>query len=168
MRLGIKGKQVLYVTSIVGVFVVAVSLLVPGAAGADQPGREPGTRRDACQADLSPRARSRRRGERPIRSASGRSGTAVDARVESVRQNVTFAAIVDTSGRLIAKDPALQDSTLRTAEDLSTLLEQSPFAQLRAIYEGQGRNLEARQPLLVGDAEIRFDPHWRLDASHPG
>ena len=34
------------------------------------------------------------------------------------------------------------------------LISRSAFAQLRAVYEGQGRNLDFRQPLLVGDTEF--------------
>lgn len=154
MRLGIKGKQVLYVTSIVGVFVVGVSLLYL-ARLAQTSLVESQARAEMLAKQIFHRAR-----EVVVEGSDPYDQLRADLGLRSMLasslygRNVTFAAIVDTAGRLIAKDPALQDSTLRTVENLNTLLEQSPFSQLRAIYEGQGRNLEARQSLLISDAEI--------------
>src|SRR5207247_1396481 len=69
--------------------------------------------------------------------------------------NVTFAAIADTRGLAVAHaDPTLEGQLLPTGGDLTALLNRPPLSQLVAIYSGQGRNLELRQPLLLGDAEI--------------
>src|SRR5262249_2584506 len=38
--------------------------------------------------------------------------------------------------------------------DLGQLVGRSPIAQLLAVYSGRGRNLELREPLLLGDKEI--------------
>ena len=43
---------------------------------------------------------------------------------------------------------------LPSAADLRALMLRSPFYQLRAIYSGQGRNLEFSQPLLLNDTEF--------------
>src|SRR5262249_37923000 len=67
--------------------------------------------------------------------------------------NVTYAAIVDTAGRVIAQSIAGQ--TLPPADDLrQLLLSNSALAQIGAVYSGKGRTLELRQPLLLGDTEF--------------
>src|SRR6185437_9502345 len=63
--------------------------------------------------------------------------------------NVTYAAIVDTTGRIVAdSDETLDGQILPPEPELSTLLAGSGFGQLQAIYEGHGRTLEITQSLL--------------------
>jgi signal transduction histidine kinase len=70
-------------------------------------------------------------------------------------KNVTFAAIVDANGVAVAHaDPAYEGHVLPTEDLLSTLLAKHAFEELVAIYSGQGRNLEFRQPLLLGNKEF--------------
>jgi len=154
MRLGIKGKQVLYVTSIVGVFVVVLSglylaRLAQGSLVASQ------ERAQFLADTIYHRAR-----EVVVDGTEPLERIRTDPSLRSIlasnvyAKNLTFAAIVDSSGAIVAKDPALQDSVLRPGADLNTLLSQSTIAQIEAIYSGQGKNYEVRQPLLLGDAEI--------------
>ena len=68
---------------------------------------------------------------------------------------VTFAAIVDTHDIAVAHaDPSQQDRALPRGDDLAPLLDRSSLSRLAAIYSGQGRNLEFRQPLLLGNTQI--------------
>jgi len=70
-------------------------------------------------------------------------------------KNVTFAAITDSEGRAVAHtDPSLEGQLLPLVDPLGDLLERPALSQLLAIYTGQGKNLEFRQPLLLGDREI--------------
>src|SRR5262249_21169123 len=70
-------------------------------------------------------------------------------------KNVTYAALADVNGRAgLHGDKSLEGQPLPAGGDLSNLLIQSPFAQLRAIYSSQGQNLEHRKPLLLGNREI--------------
>jgi signal transduction histidine kinase len=154
MRLGIKGKQVLYVTSVVGVFVVVLSVLYLARLAQIS---LVGSKTDAqlVASTIFERAR-----EVVVEGADPFEKIRTDPGLRSIlasslyARNLTYSAIVDSGGVIIAKDPALQDSVIRTGEDLDSLVERSPFAQLREIYTGQGRNLELRQPLVIGDAEI--------------
>ena len=154
MRLGIKGKQVLYVTSIVGVFVVVLSLLYL-ARLAQVNLFESQARAQQVADTIFQRAREVVvEGADPYDSIRNDSGLRSILASSLSARNLTFAAIVDTNGAIIAKDPALQDAVVPPGQDLNSLLDQSAFPQLQAIYSGQGRNLELRQPLLIGDTEI--------------
>jgi signal transduction histidine kinase len=68
---------------------------------------------------------------------------------------VTFAAIVDTNNVAVAHaDPSFEGQVLPAEPDLPTQLARPALAELVALYRGQGRNIEYRQPLLVGTKEI--------------
>jgi signal transduction histidine kinase len=70
-------------------------------------------------------------------------------------KNVTFAAVVNVQGVAVAHaDPSLDGQALPLGGDLVKLLDRSSLSKLVAIYSSQGQNLEYRQPLLLGDAEI--------------
>lgn len=154
LRFGIKGKQVLYVTSLVTVLMVVVSVLYL-ARLAQLSLAESQARAEMLAQTLFYRAREVVvEGRDPYDQLRADSGLRSILASSLGVKNVMFAVIVDTQGGLIAKDPAVQETMLRSPEDLNTLLARSAFAQLRAIYQGQGRNLEVRQPLLVGDSEI--------------
>ncbi len=154
MRLGIKGKQVLYVTSLVGVFVVVLSVLYL-------------TR--LAQVSLSASHEQAQftkdlifqhvrgvvvEGADPYEALRRDPGLQKILASSLTDKTLMFAAIVDSQGVLIAKDPGPVIPTLRSGQDLKALRSQSAFSQLGAIYAGQGRNLEVREPLLIGDTEI--------------
>ena len=157
MRLGIKGKQVLGVTTIVGAVVVVLSLLHLARAGARQPRREPRARRAAGQRHLPSRARGRR-ATAPIRTQAlrDRSGPALDPRVEPLleERDLRRDRRRRRHGRRARRSGARRPAAAGRAAISATLLARPPLSQLRAIYSGQGRNLEFAQPLLLGDTEF--------------
>ena len=68
---------------------------------------------------------------------------------------MTFAAIVDTHGTVVAHaDRAREGQSLPEGDDLNSLLSRAPLNQLLAIYSDQGRNVELRQRLLLGGTEF--------------
>jgi signal transduction histidine kinase len=155
MRLGIKGKQVVGVTSIVGVVVVALS--VAHLARLARAGLEESQARAELIAKLVfHRAREVvAHGADPYAALHGDAGLHSILESSLYSKTVTFAAIVDPAGTIVAHDdPALEGQSLPPGGDMGQLLARPALSQLTAIYSGQGRNLELRQPLLLGDAEI--------------
>jgi signal transduction histidine kinase len=151
MRLGIKGKQVLGVTSIVGAIVVVLSVLHLARLARVSLG-ESHSRAQLLSNLIYHRAHevvSTGDIAKALREDPGLRSTLESSLYDD---NVTYAAIVDTSGRVIAQSIAGQ--TLPAAEDLRQLLSNSAVAQITAIYSGKGRTLELRQPLLLGDTEF--------------
>jgi signal transduction histidine kinase len=155
MRLGIKGKQVLGVTSIVGTVVVilsVVNLARLAAVSLDE---------SRSRADLVAKA-VLHRGRLVVVPDSDpyetlRADTGLRSILESslYSRNVTFAAITDTTGRVVAhSDPSLEGTVLPPGDPLDRLLERRAMSQLLAVYTGQGKNLEFSQPFFLGDREV--------------
>jgi signal transduction histidine kinase len=70
-------------------------------------------------------------------------------------KNVTFAAIVDTRDVAIAHaDRSVEGQPLPPSGDLIELQDRFALQQLIEIYRGQGRTVELRQPLLLGDRQF--------------
>ena len=148
MRLGIKGKQVLGVTSIVGAVVVVLSLLHL-------------SRLARVSLDES-RARAQLLASAIFQRAHGivdtgdlvqalRDDPGLRSILESslYSKSVMFAAIADVHDRAIVHaDRSLEGQLLPAGEDINTLLARPALAQLVEIYRGQGRTFELRQPLL--------------------
>src|SRR3954466_11338175 len=155
MRLGIKGKQVLGVTSIVGAVVVVLSVLHL-ARLASVSLDESSARATLLANAISHRARQVKVAEdNPLESLRADPGLRAILESSLYSNNVMYAALVDVQGVAVAHaDRSLEGQKLPPAGDLSRLLDQSPFEQLRAIYSSQGQNLEFRRPLLLGDTEI--------------
>src|SRR6267378_8570635 len=152
MRLGIKGKQVLGVTSIVGTVVVVLSLL--------QLARLARVRLDESRAHGEYVSNTiYHRAREVVNQGDFAKALRDDSGLRSILEsslyddNVTYAAIVDTSGQVIAQSIEGQ-TVLPPADDLPTLLSKSAQAQLAVIYSGQGRTLEVRQPLLLRNTEF--------------
>lgn len=154
MRLGIKGKQVLGVTSIVGVLVVVLSLYY--LAELARVSLEESRGRAQFIADaIYHRARE------VVGGASPYEALRMDPGLRSVlvsslySKNVIFAAITDVNGMAVAHaDPSLEGQSLPEGGDLAALMARPSFSQLAAIYSGQGRNLEFRQPLRLDDTDF--------------
>ncbi len=155
MRLGIKGKQVLGVTSIVATVVVVLSLLHL-ARLAQVSLLESRARSELLANAIYHRAREVvGEGADPYRALTSDSGLRSILESSLYSQNVTFAAIVDVNGIAVAHtDPTLEGRPMPSGGDLGRLLERPSFSQLVRIYSGQGRNLEFRQPLLLGDTQF--------------
>ena len=155
MRLGIKGKQVLGVTSIVGVVVMGVSVLHLSRLAAVS------TDESHARAELLANAIYHRARDLVADGVDPFKVVRTDPGLRSVLEsslyskNVTFAAIVDADGLAVAHtDPLLEWQLLPAGGDLKELVARPPLSQLIAIYTSEGRNLELREPLLLGDTEI--------------
>jgi signal transduction histidine kinase len=155
MRLGIKGKQVLGVTSIVGVVVVVLSVLHLArlaSVSLDE---------SRARAELLANAIYHRAQQVVVGGADPLAALRADPGLRSILEsslyskNVMYAALVDVQGVAVAHaDRSLEGQPLLPVGDLGKLLEQPPLSQLRAIYSSQGQNLEFRGPLLLGNTEI--------------
>jgi signal transduction histidine kinase len=155
MRLSIKAKQVIGVTSMVGLAVVALSALY--AASLVRISLEESRARGELLSD----AIFHRSREVVAASADPYAALHADAGVRSILQSsvysnsVTYAAIVNVSGVAIAhSDERSVGQPIPPHGDLADVLRQGPLAQLRAIYSDQGRTLEIKQPLLMENVEF--------------
>jgi signal transduction histidine kinase len=155
MRLGIKGKQVLGVTSLVGAVVVILSVLHlsrVASVSLDE---------SRARAELLANAVFHRAREVVASGADPYPALRSDPGLRSILEsslyskNVTFAALVDVNNVAIAHaDRSVEGEVLPPAGNLDALAQQSPLSQLAAIYSSKGQNLEHREPLLLGDREI--------------
>jgi signal transduction histidine kinase len=156
MRLGIKGKQVLGVTTIVALIVAGLSLMHLAELARVK------LDESRSRAELLANAVYHRAREVVASGKDPALALAADPGLRSILEsslyspNVTFAALVDVDGRAVAHaDPTSEGQPLRAAPTLDSLLASSSLTQLREIYAEQGRNLEYRQPLyLLGGAEF--------------
>jgi len=153
MRLGIKAKQIAAVTAIVGLAVVALS-----AMHATRLARvvlhESQARGQLLANTIFHRARE------VVVSSNGdpfallRSDPGLRAMLESsiYGESVTGAAILDKQGIVRASsDPAQEGKPLPARDDLALLIAADSAEQLRLIYSQDGRTLEVRQPMVLGD-----------------
>jgi signal transduction histidine kinase len=155
LRLGIKGKQVLGVTSIVAAVVVVLSLLHLARLA------RVSLVESRARAELLANAIYHRAREVVVPGVDPYQALRTDPGLRAIlesslySQNVTFAAIVDVNGIIVAHtDPSLEGKPLPISGDLNALLEQPALSELVRIYSGQGRTLEFRQPLLIGDTQF--------------
>ncbi len=161
MRLGIKGKQVAAVTSIVALVVVALSVLQLGALArvSLEESRERASlliymifdraREVVSQAPADPYAALRQDpGLRSILAGGNYS------------RGLTYAAIVTNAGYIIAhSDPTLADPLMsktlpKAGGDLDALLRRSGVEILREIEFSGGKTLEVQEKLLSGGSEF--------------
>jgi signal transduction histidine kinase len=155
MRLGIKAKQVLGVTTIVGAIVIVLSVMHLASLA------EVRLVESKARAQLLANAIFHRahavvgEGTDPYVALRNDSGLRSILESSFYADNVTFAAIVDTRGFVVAHaDPQEEGHLLPPSADLRAVMAHSKLDQLRAIYSGEGRNLEFRQPLLLNDTEF--------------
>jgi signal transduction histidine kinase len=149
VRLGIKGKQVLYVTSIVGAVVVVMSL-IHVARLARVSLEESKSRAELLANAIYHRAFDVVKGVTPFDALRKDPGLRSLLESSLYADNVTFAALADAQGFAVAHtDPAREGLPLVGAANLDELLSQSSLSQLRAIYSDQGRNFEFRKTLVL-------------------
>jgi signal transduction histidine kinase len=155
MRLSIRAKQVLGVTALVGVVVTALSI----HALAEQAR----VRLEESQARGQLLARAiyqRSRAVVPTATdpyAAIRDDGGLRAILESsiYSQSVTYAAVVDPHGKVVAHyDPLFIGRTLPDAPRLDDLVALDDVSQLREIFGGEGRTFEVREPLRLGDVDF--------------
>ena len=156
MRVGIKAKQVMGVTSIVGTVVVILSLVYL-ARLAQVIIDESRARADLVANAIYQSAHDIAFVEGVDPDATLRSDRGLRKILESslYSKNVTYAAIADVNGVAVAAaDPESEGKPLDAAEDLAQLGDRPPLEQLLAIYADQGRNFELHRPLLLGNTQI--------------
>jgi PAS domain-containing protein len=151
MRLSIRIKQIVGVTAIVGLAVVALSALYTNRLA-----------NVVLQESLS-------RGQMLAKTIFHRAGGIVTGDVDpyvALREdpglrsilessiygdNISFAAIVDTNGTVIVHNNRAQAGrTLAERADLGAVIKDTPMHKLRVIFEGDGQTLEVREPLKRG------------------
>ncbi len=155
MRLGIKGKQVVGVTSIVVTVVVVLSVLHLSRLA------RVSLDESNARAELLANAIYHRAQQVVVGGADPLAALRADPGLRSILEsslyskNVMYAALVDADGVAVAHaDRTLEGKPLPPVGDLGKLLERSSLSQLGAIYSSQGENLEFRGPLLLGNTEI--------------
>ena len=151
MRFSLKTRQVVAVTSIVGLAVVVLGgLYVTGVARVRL--EESRSRGQFLANAIYQRTRQVAAG-----SADPRAALRTDPGLRSIlessvySENVTYAAIVDAADVAIAhSDPVRVGELLPPRPGLDSLMADPPWRQLRAIFSDDGRMLEIQQPLLMG------------------
>src|SRR5262245_54346873 len=154
MRLGIKAKQIAGVTALVVLVVVVLSALNLFRLGRIVL-HESEARGELLSKAILHRAREVVvAGTDPYEALRSDPGLRAILESSIYGENVTDAAILDTTGRIIAASDRTQEG-LQQADraDLADLVapERSPIDQLRVIYSRGGQTLEIRQPMILGD-----------------
>ena len=153
MRLSIKAKQIVAVTTIVGIAVVMLSA-VHVARLARVVLHESEARGQLLANAIFHRAREVVVTGTGDPYAALRADPGLRAILESsiYGESVTGASILDTQGVVRASsDPTQEGSPLPTREDLASLINADSLDQLRTIYARDGRTLEVRQQMVLGD-----------------
>ena len=156
MRLGIKGKQVLGVTLIVGAVAAGLSLMHL-ARLASVSLEELNSRAELVRNAILHRAREAVLSDRnPKQALKNDPGLRSILESSLYAKNVTYAAVVDTTGVAVVHfDRSQEDRQLPTADgSLEGLINSSSWTQLYTIYTTEGATYEMRQPLLLGPTEF--------------
>jgi signal transduction histidine kinase len=155
VRFSIRVKQIVGVTAIVGLAVVALSILY-AARLTDVVVRESYARGQLMAKTILHHAGVIVTGDGDP-WAQLRSDTGLRSIIEAsaYSDNVTTATIVDTNGIiLIANLRSMVGQLSPQQDDLGALDAATPYAKLREIYTGDGRTLEVRETLKRGDEEF--------------
>ncbi len=156
MRLGIKGKQVLGVTLIVGAVAAGLSLMhLAQLAGTSL--SESGSRAELVANAIFHRAfEVVLAGRDPQQALKSDPGLRSILEASLYAKNVTYASIVDTTGvAVVHADPKQEGRQLPAARgNLKDLIDSGEWHQLRTIYNTEGQTYELRQPLLLGTTEF--------------
>jgi signal transduction histidine kinase len=153
MRLSIKAKQIAAVTTIVGIAVVMLSA-VHVARLARVVLHESEARGQLLANAIFHRAREVVVTGAGDPYAALRADPGLRAILESsiYGESVTGAAILDTAGVVRASsDPTQEGNPLPARENLASLINADSIDQLRTIYARDGRTLEVRQQMVLGD-----------------
>jgi signal transduction histidine kinase len=156
MRLSIKTKQVVGVTSIVGFAVVVLSGFYLASLARIRL-EESRARGELLANAIYQRAREVVAKDARDPNTALRADEGLRSILESsaYSRNVTYAAILDVGSlAIVHSDSARIGQPLPPYGDLNALLDRGPISQIRAIYADGGRTLEIRQPLLMGSAEF--------------
>ena len=155
MRLSIKAKQVAGVTTIVVLAVVVLSAYYLVSLARVR--LEESQARGELLADaILYRAQAVvRSGEDPAVALASDDGLHSTLELSLVAKQLTYAEIVDTSGRAIAhSDNTLVGLLTADYEDVNQLLSHGPLALIRAVYTPGGKIVEIRKPLLLSGKDF--------------
>jgi signal transduction histidine kinase len=153
VHLGIKAKQVGGVSLIVGLAVIALSLLhVTFVARVLL--EESRARAELLANTVFQRAKDVVPGQAdPWAAIRADGGLRAILESSAFARNVTYAAICNVDGVAEAAwDPSREGKVLPPAGDLDALVRKRGVQQLMSIYASSGKTLEVRQPLLLGGA----------------
>jgi signal transduction histidine kinase/PAS domain-containing protein len=155
MRLSIRVKQIGGVTAIVGLSVVALSALYTNRV-ANVVLTESLSRGKMLASTILHRAGGIVTGDvDPYASLREDPGLRSILESSIYGDNISFAAIVDTSGTVIVHSIRSQvGRTLAERADLEAITKESALNKLRVIFEGDGQTLEVRQSLKRGGADF--------------
>jgi signal transduction histidine kinase/PAS domain-containing protein len=151
MRLSIRVKQIVGVTAIVGLAVVALSALFTNRL-ADVVLQESLSRGKMLANTILHRAGGIVTGDVDPTTAL-REDQGLRSILESsiYGDTVSFAAIVNTNGTVIVhNNRAMVERTLAERADLEALIKDTPMNKLRMIFAGDGQTLEVRETLKRG------------------
>ena len=153
MRLSIKAKQIAAVTTIVGIAVVMLSA-VHVARLARVVLHESEARGQLLANAIFHRAREvvvTGAGD-PYAALAADPGLRAILESSIYGESVTGASILDTQGVVRASsDPTQEGKPYPPREDLASLINADSVDQLRTIYARDGRTLEVRQQMVLGD-----------------
>jgi signal transduction histidine kinase len=155
VRFSIRVKQIVGVTAIVGLAVVALSILY-AARLTDVVIHESYSRADMLAKQLFHRAGDVVTGEgHPYAQLQADAGFQSIIASSAYGENITTATIVDPNGIIvIANLRAMVGQLSPPQDDLGALDAASPYAKLKEIYTGDGRTLEVRERLKRGDEDF--------------
>ena len=155
MRLSIKTKQVLGVTSIVALAVVVLSAFYIVLLARDRLQVNATYSAVLAKAIYQRAFPVVRTGEDPTDALRADEGLHSMLESSLYVKELTYAAIVDTEDRAIAhSDSSLVGQVIPEYEDAGALLQRGPIALLRALYTPGGKILEIRTPLLLDGKEF--------------
>ena len=155
MRFSIRVKQIVGVTLIVGLAVVALSILY-AARLTDVVLHESYSRGQLMARTILHRAGAVVTGDGdPWAQLRDDSGLRSIIESSAYSDNITTATIVDTNGIIvIANLRSMVGQLSPQQDDLGALDESDAYAKLKEIYTGDGRTLEVREQLKRGDEEF--------------
>jgi signal transduction histidine kinase len=150
MRLSIKAKQMIGVTAIVGCVVsVASGLYLQSLARIRL--EESRARGDLIAHTIYHRVWAAGTGGDPAATLRADAGLRSILEASAYDRNVTYAAVVDVSGRAIAHSDSLAvGQSMAVVPLLENVLSASVVAQFLAIYSDRAPTLEVQLPLLAG------------------
>jgi signal transduction histidine kinase len=155
MRLSIRLKQIVGVTAIVGLAVVALSALYTNRL-ANVVLRESLSRGKMLASTILHRAGGIVTGDvDPYLALREDQGLRSILESSIYGDNISFAAIVDTSGTVIVHNNRAQvGRTLAERADLEAVIDDTPLNKLRVIFAGDGQTLEVRETLKRGSEDF--------------
>jgi signal transduction histidine kinase len=155
LRFSIRVKQIIGVTAIVGLAVIALSVLY-AARITDVVLRESYSRGQYMAKSILHHAGVIVTGDGdPYAQLRADQGLRSIIESSAYYDNITTATIVDTTGIIvIANLPAMVGQLSPQQDDLALVDASSSYAKLKEIYTGDGRTLEVREQLKRGDQEF--------------